>query len=453
MSDLPNAVGRLAARALLAVLLGCAGAATAAAGLFNPVTFTLDNGLQVVVVVDRRAPAVTQMLWYKAGAMDEPLGKSGIAHFLEHLMFKGTQTVAPGEFGRLVAQAGGRDNAFTSADYTGYFQQVPSGHLELVMRLEADRMLNLRIDPADIETERQVVLEERRMRTDNQPSAQLWEMAGAAQYLSHPYRLPVIGWQHEIEGLTHADALAFYHRFYAPNNAILVIAGDVELETVKRLATQYYGPLPRRPLVAEGELLEPPQRAARRVQLEDPRVRRPSLWRTYLAPSRVHGATQHAVPLRLLADIVGGGSTSRLYRSLVVEQELASSASASYNGVTRGPATFTLSLTPHNASKLAEAEAALNAALAELLAKGVSQEELDRARNSALAEAIYARDNIGTAPRVLGAALAIGLKVEDVEAWPRLIEQVTVEQVNQAARAVFDANASVTAVLLPKPAS
>ncbi|MBM3489234.1 MAG: insulinase family protein [Alphaproteobacteria bacterium] len=423
------------------------------AGLFNPESFSLANGLQVVVVVDRRAPAVTQMLWYRAGTIDEPVGKSGIAHFLEHLMFKGTSNVAPGEFSRQVARLGGRENAFTTSDYTGYFQQVPASELELVMRLEADRMVNLRIEPAEVERERQVVLEERRMRTDNQPAAQLWEMAGAAQYLAHPYRLPVIGWQHEIERLTPADALDFYRRFYAPNNAILVIAGDVEPAKVRALAERYYAPIPARPLAPVADLSEPPQRAARRVQLIDARVNRPGLWRTYLAPSRVHGETRHAVPLRLLADILGGGANSRLYRRLVLERELASGASASYSGIARGPTTFNLSVTPREVGKLAEAEAAMDAVVSELLAEGVSQAELERVRNAVLADAIYARDNVGAAPRVLGAGLIIGLTVEQIEAWPQLVEQVTLEDVNAAARAVFNANASVTAVLLPKPAS
>jgi zinc protease len=443
----------LAGRLVLAASFLGLGTASAEAGLFNPQTFTLQNGLQVVVVIDRRAPAVTQMLWYKAGAMDEPVGKSGIAHFLEHLMFKGTTNVAAGEFSRHVARLGGRENAFTSADYTGYFQQVPAEKLELVMRLEADRMVNLRIDPADVEMERRVVLEERRMRTDNQAAAQLFEMAGAVQYLSHPYRLPVIGWQHEIEDLTREDALDFYRRFYAPNNAILVIAGDVDPESVRALAERYYGPIAARPVEPQLAISEPPQRAARRVQLIDSRVNRPGLWRTYLAPSRVHGETRHAVPLRLLSDILGGGSTSRLYRRLVLESQLASSASASYSGITRGPTTFNLSVTPREAAKLAETEAAIDLVLSELLAEGVSAAELERARNAALADAIYARDNIGTAPRVLGSGLAVGLTVAEIEAWPRLIEQVTLEEVNAAARAVLDPNASVTAVLLPKSAS
>ena len=243
---------RASAPALVGALLVAGAPAPAGAGLFNPISFTLENGLEVVVIEDHRAPVVTHMVWYRVGAADEEPGKSGLAHFLEHLMFKGTDEVAAGEFSRLIARNGGRDNAFTSQDYTGYYQSMARDKLELVMRLEADRMVNLKLDEKDVQTEREVVLEERRQRTDNEPGAQLGEAASAAQYLAHPYGIPVIGWEHEIRGLTRAAALAFYQRYYAPNNAILIVAGDVSADAVRRLGRGLLRPAQKARVAASG---------------------------------------------------------------------------------------------------------------------------------------------------------------------------------------------------------
>jgi zinc protease len=217
----------------------------AQAKVFEPETFTLDNGLEVVVVANRRAPIVTHMLWYKVGAADEPPGKSGIAHFLEHLMFKGTDTLGPGEFSDIIARNGGQENAFTSYDYTGYFQTVAKDRLDIIMKYEADRMTNLTLSDEVVLPERDVVLEERRSRIDREPGAQLGEALRAVLFLHHPYGVPVIGWEEEIRGLTSADAIDFYRRWYAPNNAVLIVAGDVDAEEVRALAETHTGSFPR----------------------------------------------------------------------------------------------------------------------------------------------------------------------------------------------------------------
>ncbi len=434
-----------------AALLLSASVTAAEADLFNPHVFALDNGLRVVVIEDHRAPVVSHMVWYKVGAADEPPGKSGIAHFLEHLMFKGTATIGPGEFSKQVARIGGQDNAFTAQDYTGYFQNVAADRLETVMALEADRMVNLRLTDDDVRTERLVILEERRSRTDNDPGAQLAEAARAAQYKAHPYGIPIIGWEHEMRRLSREDALDFYRRHYAPNNAILIVAGDVTPGRVRELAEKHYGVIPARAVAPRDRPQEPPQLAARRVTMADARVRQPSLRRTYLAPSRASADNRHAVPLQVFAEILGGGTTSRLYRDLVVEQGVASAAGAFYRGVSLDATTFYLYATPVPGGDVAAVEAALDKTLERALATPVTAAELERAKNVLLAAAVYARDNLRSGPRIFGAALTSGLTVDQVEAWPDLVEAVTVEDVMAAAAHVLDIRRSVTSILLPKP--
>ena len=442
----------LAALLALLVLLPAMERA-ARAELFKPETFTLDNGLQVVVVSNHRAPIVTHMLWYKVGGADEPVGKSGIAHFLEHLMFKGTEKLGPGEFSEIIARNGGRENAFTSWDHTGYFQTVAKDRLEIMMQHEADRMTNLRLTEDLVDTERLVVLEERRSRIDNEPQSQLNEMVNAALYLNYPYRIPLIGWQHEIEDLTLEDAIAFYEDWYAPNNAVLIVQGDVTAAEVRPLAEKHYGPIPRRALPPRARLVEPPHKAPRTVELESARVRQPALWIEYLAPSYGHGSKEQAYALQVLDQIIGGGATSRLYKSLVVEQGLAASAGSGYSPGGVGPSAFRLFISPRPGIELEDLEAALRAEIETLLRDGVTEAEVETARTRLNAAAIYARDRLGTAANVFGRALTTGQSVEDVEAWPARISAVTAEQVTAAARAVFQDISSVTARLLPEPTS
>lgn len=437
-----------------AAAIGLAAAGTAgtagAAGLYDDADhFTLANGLEVVVVSDHRAPVVTHMLWYKAGAADEPPGKSGVAHFLEHLMFKGTATVAPGEFSRIVARNGGRENAFTSFDFTGYYQTVASDRLAMVMRLEADRMRNLVLEARSFEAERQVVLEERRSRTDNDPAARFAEQVAAAQYLNHPYGIPVIGWEHEIRALTMADLRAFYDTHYGPNNAVLTVAGDVTTETVRRLAEAHYGPLAPVAVPPRTRPQEPPQLAARRLDHSDRRIARPSFRRSYLAPSAGGGAREHALPLMLLAEVLGGGSTSLLYRALVVERQVAASSGAFYSGIALDPVRFHIFASPSEGRSLAELEAAVDEVIGEVIENGVDEAALARAKTGFIAATIYARDNVRGAARVYGRALATGRTVADVKRFPERIEKVGVADLHRAARHVFDRRRSVTGLLRP----
>lgn len=442
----------LQAGLLLALIASAAATwpAPATARIFDAAEFSLANGLQVVVVTDRRAPVVTQLLYYKVGAADEPPGKGGIAHFLEHLMFKGTERVAPGEFSRTVAKNGGRENAFTGHDYTGYHQTVARDRLELMMRLEADRMTGLKLDPGQVASERDVVLEERRQTTDNNPGAQFSEQIAAALYLAHPYRLPVIGWEHEIRALDRDDAFAFYRRHYAPNNAVLVLAGDIDPAEARPLVEKYYGPIARREVAPRFRPAEPPQRAPRRVVFEDARVQEPRWTRSYLAPSHKSGATEHAYPLTIAADLLGGGQTALLYRELVVRQKLATSASAWYSGTALDHGRLAISATPAPGVGLATLEAGIDAVIADFLTNGADPAEIKRTQSGALAGAIYARDSVTQTARLFGTALVLGHTMSDVQDWPERIKAVTTEQVNKAARAVLVPEHSVTGLLLPK---
>ena len=433
------------------LLLALSAFAPAQARLFDPETFTLANGMEVVVIPNHRTPIVTHMVWYKVGAADEVPGKSGLAHLLEHLMFKGTPTVPVGEFSKIVARNGGRDNAFTTSDFTAFFQNVAVDKLELVMKMEADRMKNLVLDEANFRTELAVVQEERRSRVDNNPAALLAEQMDAALFLNSPYHRPVIGWEQEIAGLTREDALAFYHRWYAPNNAILVVAGDVDAATVRPLAEKYYGGLERSDLPARALTHEPPSRAARRVTLTDARVGQPSWSRLYLAPSARAGDKTLTAPLEVLAEALGGGATSRLYRVLVVERGLAASASADYDPTALDLATFRIGVTPRPGVGLDKLEAVVDQELEHILKGGIPAAEVERAKSHLVAGSAYARDSLHTGAQVLGEALAVGEDVADVESWPERIAAVTPEQVARAAASVLDAKASVTGLLLPDP--
>jgi len=439
---------------LIGALAGFGAAAglapTARAAVFNPQTFTLANGLTVVVIENHRMPVVRQMLFYRVGSADDPPGKSGVAHYLEHLMFKGTRTAKPNEFSKIVARNGGRDNAFTSPDATGYYQTVASDRLELVMRMEADRMANLVVEPKEAAPELKVVVEERRSRTDNRPSAQLAEQITAALYVIYPYRIPIIGWAHELEKLTLADAMAFYRKFYAPNNAVLVITGDITVDQVRPLAEKYYGPIPSGPKITRrANLAEPPQRVARRVILRSPRVREPRWSRDYLAPSRGQGRGRRADALEMLDVILGSGATSRLYRALVIENKLALSVGTFYDADMLGPTAFGIHARPKQGVALATLEAAIEAEIAKLLAHGVTEAEVKAAKKRLLAGAIFARDSLRRGASAIGTALTSGQTIADVENWPDYIKKVTPAQILEAAREVFRIERSVTGLLLP----
>ena len=407
------------------------------------------------MIEDHRAPVVVQMVWYKVGAADEPKGKSGIAHFLEHLMFKGTDELASGEFSDAVEAQGGSDNAFTSWDYTAYFQRVAADRLDLMMKMEADRMVDLRLPSDEVLTERDVILEERNQRTDSSPGALLSEQMRAAQYLNHPYGTPIIGWRHEMEGLTQADAEAFYKAHYAPNNAILVVAGDVTPEAVRAMAETHYGAIPASPLIQPRErVAEPPQIAERRMTLADPRVSEPYITRTYLAPERDPGDQKTAAALTILAELLGGnGTTSVLARGLQFDQQKAVYTAAFYDGSSVDDTTFGLGVVPTPDTALQAAEEAMNAAIATFLTEGPDADAFARIKTQIKAADIYARDDAEGLARRYGEGLATGLTVEDIKAWPQVLDSVTKEDVMAAAKLVFDRDKAVTGWLMREEAA
>jgi zinc protease len=416
--------------------------------------FKLKNGLEVVVIPDRRAPVITHMIWYRVGSADEDAGKSGIAHFLEHLMFKGTAKNPAGKFSEVLAEIGGQENAFTSQDYTAYFQRTSREHLKTIMEFEADRMTGLVLTDANVLPERDVVLEERRSRTDNDPAAQLSESAQAALFVNHPYGRPIIGWEHEIRALNREDALAFYRKHYAPNNAILVVAGDVTADEVRPLVEKAYGSIPSQPHVkprtrpAEPELL-----AHRRVSLADPRVQQAQFSRNYLVPSYRLAKPGEAEALDVLSHILGSGSVSRLYRTLVADRGIAANAGAWYSGTALDTARFGIYATPRPGVKLEALEAEIDAIVTKVVLDGVTAEELERAKTRLIADSVFAQDSQARLARMYGAGLTVGLSVEDIRAWPDRVRTVKPDDVRAAARTWLDLRRAVTGYLTPPPAT
>jgi zinc protease len=411
--------------------------------------FTLPNGLEVVVIPDHRAPVVTHMVWYRVGSADETAGKSGLAHFLEHLMFKGTEKNPQGRFSQVVATIGGQENAFTSADYTGYFQRVPRDKLKEMMEFESDRMTGLVLTDDVVRPELKVVLEEQNMRVANNPAARLGEQMDAALYLNHPYGRPVIGWRQEIEQLDRENALAFYRRFYTPNNAILVVAGDVTADEVRTMANETYAKVPR---VAEIKPRirpqEPVQEAARTVTLADPRVTQPSVSRYYLVPSSTTARPGESEALDLLAHVLGRGSNSRLYQALVVDKGVAVSAGASYDGTALDTTRMSVYATPKPGNSLQQLEQGIDAVLADVVQNGVTPDELERAKSRMIADAVYANDNQRMLAQWYGASLATGATVEQVRTWPDRIRTVTADAIREAAQRWLDKRRSVTGYLI-----
>ncbi len=437
-----------------AVLVCCLGIAISPSVAAPDVShFMLKNGLEVVVIPDRRTPVITHMVWYKVGAADEEPGKSGLAHFLEHLMFKGTAKNPAGRFSQVVSTIGGQENAFTSSDYTGYYQRVSRDKLKEMMEFEADRMTGLVLTDDVVKPELNVVLEEQNQRVANSPGAKLGEEVQAALYLNHPYGRPVIGWRHEIEKLTRDDALAFYRKYYTPNNAILVVAGDVTVDEVKKLAEETYGKVPRvSELPPRKRPQEPEQRSVRTVTLADPRVAQPSLQRSYTVPSAATAKPGEAEALEVLSHILGTGSNSRLYTALVMQRQLAVSAGAWYQSASLDNSRFGVSATPRPNVTLAQLDDAIDGVIAELDDKGVTADELERAKSRLVAETIYAQDNQATLARWFGGGLTTGSTVADIVAWPDRLKAVTADQVRDAARKWLDKRRSVTGFLVKEVA-
>jgi len=417
-------------------------------------SFTLKNGMQVVLIVSHRVPAVTHMLWYRVGAGDDFPGRSGLAHYNEHMMFQGTTTMAGGEFARTVARHGGRSNAFTGHDYTAYYVSIAKEYLPEIMQMEADRMLHLQPTPENFLKEREVIIEERRMSIENKPDALLSEEMQAALFRNHPYHTPNIGWMHEMQALTREDVLAFHTQFYHPCNVVLVVAGDITRAELEPMAEKYYGTLPAGEKYIRHWRSEPPQRGPRTVTLTSDNVREPQWMRVYIAPSVGQDDKALVVPSFVLAQILGGGETSRLYQSLVVRQKLATGVDADYDGIGVGPGEFEIRAVPAEGVSLPKLEEAIDKEIAAIRGDGAAQtltaDELSRAKTLIKASTIYARDGLEDVARTLGALVMAGLDPDYFNRWPALIDQVTVDDVRKAADATFNPDASVTGTLLPR---
>jgi len=415
---------------------------------------TLHNGLEIVVIPDHRTPVVTHMVWYRNGSADDPVGKSGIAHFLEHLMFKGTEKHPQGEFSEVVTALGGQENAFTSYDYTAYFQRVAREHLKTMMEFEADRMTGLVLSDDVVDPERDVVIEERRMRTDTDPSAQLGESLASTLFTHHPYGKPIIGFMHEIEGLNREDALAYYRRFYTPENAILIVAGDVTESEVVRLAEETYGRIPARGQKPERlRPREPDARSARRVVLTDPKVEQPSVQLAWVVPSYKTADKGEAEALEVLVQILSAHGTGRLHRKLVMEQKIAVAAGAWYQSTAVDRSRLMLYALPHPEGTLEALEAAIEQVVADLVSQGVDDHELRRAKTRLIADTVYAQDSQSSLARMYGSALATGSSLKDVSEWPDAIEAVTAEAVQAAAKKWLNRRHVVSGYLLKDEAA
>ena len=411
---------------------------------------TLSNGLKVIVKEDHRAPVLVQQIWYHVGSMDEITGTTGIAHVLEHMMFKGTKSVPPGEFSRRIAAAGGRENAFTSYDYTAYFQQLHKDKLELAMKLESDRMHNLVLSDAEFAKEIQVVMEERRMRTDDEPHALLSEQLMAMAYEEHPYQHPIIGWMNDLKTLTAADARNWYQRWYTPNNATLVVAGDVKASEVFALAQRYYGKIPSRALPLRKNFVEPAQLGSKRFIVKAP-AELPLLVMAYQAPT-LRDPQKDTIPyaLEVLGGVLDGNQSARLNKTLVREKQVASDVGAGYDSTARGPSLFTLEGTPSAGVSVAALEAAIREQIAILVRDGISPEELARVKAQVTANEVYKLDSVFYQAMQLGQMESIGLKHQDIPVMLEKIQAVTAQQVQDVARDFLKDDNLIVGVLDPQ---
>jgi len=413
--------------------------------------YALDNGMRVIVKPDHRAPVVVSMVWYRVGSVDEVTGHTGVAHVLEHMMFKGTRDVGPGQFSRLVAAAGGRDNAFTSRDATAYFQTLQKSELPLALKLEADRMANLILSADEFKREIQVVMEERRWRVEDQARSLLVEQMMATVLKAHPYRQPVIGWMNDLQNMSVEDARAFYQRWYGPNNALLVVVGDVQPDEVFGLAKKYFGPLKPRALPERKPQVEPVQRGIQRITVKAP-AELPNLVMTYRTPALQdpeHDWEPYA--LDVLSDVLSGNEAARLNRSLVRDQRIASSAGAGYDSVGRGPALFQLFATPTPGKNAAELEQALRREIRSVVDKGVSAEELERVKAQSVASHVYERDSMMFQARQIGGLEIAGLSHRHIDLFLEKLKAVTPEQVQAVATKYLVDDGLTVAYLDPQP--
>jgi len=445
-----RAVSRFFAVFLCSLGLGLSTAAGAAAtaGVWEG---ALPNGLKVLVKSDHRAPVVVCMVWYKVGSMDETSGRTGVAHVLEHMLFKGTKAVPAGEFSRIIAEAGGRDNAFTSRDYTGYFQTLHKCQLPLALKLEADRMVNALISPEEFAKEIRVVMEERRWRTDDRPRALVFEQLNATAFKAHPYRNPVVGWMNDLENMRVEDAREFYESWYAPNNATLVIVGDVTPDEVMKLARQHFGPLAKKTLPARRITEEPPQLGPQQLTVRAP-AELPYVLLAFRAPVlRNPEGEWEPYALEMLASVLDGNEAARLNRTLVRSERIAASAGASYDGVGRGPGLFVLSGTPTPGKTVQELEQGLRREVARLIADGVTEEELQRVKSQVVASHVYERDSMFYQARQIGSLDMVGLSPKFIDLFVEKLKAVTADQVIAVARKYIVDEGLTAAYLDPQP--
>lgn len=412
---------------------------------------TLPNGLTVIVREDHRAPTAVHMVWYRAGAMDEKDGTSGVAHVLEHMMFKGTKTLKPGEFNQRVAEAGGRDNAFTSLDYTAYFQIVPKGALPEMMRLEADRMANLQLSAEEFAAEIQVVMEERRLRTEDNPESRAYETLQAAAFMAHPYRRPIIGWMDDLKNMSWQDARDWYRAWYAPNNAYVVVVGDVDHREVFKLAGQTYGKHKAKPLPVRKPQNEPEQKGMRRVTVKAP-AQLPYLLMAWKAPKLLDiDQDREPYALEVLSALLDGNDAARLPKRLVRGEKIAQSAGAGYDASVRGETQFILAGQPAAGKTVAELEAALRAEIRRVQDEGVTDEELKRVKTQVVASQVYKRDSLMAQAMEIGQMEAVGLSWRDNDKLIDRIKSVTAEEVQAVAKKYFGDDTLTVAVLDPQP--
>jgi zinc protease len=420
----------------------------------NPHEYMLANGLKIVVKEDHRSPVVISQIWYKAGSIDELNGTTGVAHVLEHMMFKGTKNISSGEFSKKIAAVGGRDNAFTSRDYTGYFQQLHKSKLALAMKLEADRMRNLILTEEEFAKEIKVVMEERRLRTDDQPHALVYEKMMSVAYQSHPYRRPIIGWMNDLENMTVGDAQEWYDRWYAPNNAVLVLVGDVDPKEVYSLAQKYYGEIESRPiasLAVRKPQTEVTQAGIKRLQIKAP-AQMPYLVMGYHAPV-LHDASADWEPyaLQMLVGVLDGNGSARLNKELVRNQQIASSINADYDSTGRGPGMFFLSGTPSEGRSAAELESALRIEIERLIDAGVTEKELRRVRAQVVSSHVFQLDSMFYQAMQIGQLESVGLSYRDLDTIIKKLQAVTAEQVREVAIKYLIDDSLTVAVLDPQP--
>lgn len=424
---------------------------------YNAREYTLSNGMQVVVIPNHRAPVVTHVVWYKTGGADEPFGISGTAHFLEHLLFKGSEHIPPGEFSQRIKVMGGRDNAFTSWDYTAFYETIPVEHLEGVMKMEADRIRGTNPPPEHFLSERKVVLEERRQTLDNDPGSRLSEQVRQALYVNHPYGRPIIGWMEEIRELDWPAIKAFYDRWYSPSNAILIVAGDVDPDAFHALAEKIYGPVPSfdvpkraRPPVAGFD-------TAKTLVMRDPLVRQRSFYRVALYDTTSAEDPYGSIVAGLASMMMDGGATSRFYKSIVMDQQLAVGASVSVSAAAIDYGTLSYGGTPVDGVSFARLEDAIKSELAKAAKDGFTQDELDRAKNRLIDAQAFELDSATGAAMVFGYGLMSGLDTDFLEYWTHLVDRVTLAEVNAKAAELFDLDGpiwrqSVYGYLLPPDA-